>query len=77
MCRSIHCNELKRTTASPNEVVVRLLDKGADFNAEGGQFGTTLTAAVIRLLLEKGGPTSKKADDGNRYAGRSRGGIEQ
>jgi ankyrin repeat protein len=51
------------------EAVVRLLlEKGANVHAEGGEYGTALQAAsaegheaVVRLLQDKGGPTSAAA----------------
>jgi len=49
-----------------------LLEKGADVNAQGGQFGNALRAAstwgheaVVRLLLEKGADVN--AQGGGRY----------
>ena len=50
-----------------NGIVQRLIDKGADVNARGGWYGTSLRAAslqgheaVVRILLEKGANVNAK-----------------
>jgi ankyrin repeat protein len=51
-------------------VVWLLLEKGADINAQGGEYGNALQAAsaeghktVVRLLLEKGADTNAQGGE--------------
>ncbi|KAL2848944.1 ankyrin repeat-containing domain protein [Aspergillus pseudodeflectus] len=58
----LHDNALQAASAkSHQEIVKLLLDKGADINVQGGEYGNALQAAsfgghqkIIQLLLEKG-----------------------
>ncbi|RDW58861.1 hypothetical protein BP6252_13337 [Coleophoma cylindrospora] len=71
-------NPLQAAASSGNEPVVRLLlEKGAEVNAQGGQYGNALQAAaaafgdneaVVRLLLEKGAEVNAQGGEfGGQY----------
>jgi ankyrin repeat protein len=57
-----------------DQIVQRLLEKGADVNAQGGYYGNALQAAsvkghdqIVQLLLEKGADVNAQGDRGGYY----------